>query len=231
MKHLLLFILVLLSFRLYGQRFQDYIVSNEGDTIFCTILGDIDWYRPRSHHVLFNFKYKNLVYNGYHGVIASVGKDSFLFYAAHQMKSYYQQNDHALRRYPFHPSEVPLRPKGSYRQFDLGKLAKLSSSDMYKFRYVMATPATEEVLAYPIKYNAPYQLFVTRIADIEGDSYRAYILSKGAEAYILASPRNLRRLAERKGIPNELWQQGGGDFKQKMLRLQFALNRLQGAGN
>ncbi len=97
----------------------------------------------------------------------------------------------------------------------------------HSFQCIMACPATDETLmGLPVKFNSPYQLYTCFLTDEEGEWFDCYILKKGKEIHFLAKWSQLRQLGEEKGLDPKFWKKGPGSFRDKVLRIQFALNQL-----
>lgn len=228
MKVLLLFIGIIISFSLYAQQGPDYVIMRgSGDTIYCDIMEDKTFYRPKKGEIEVTPRRNILYYNGFHAIMARIGKDSLLFVEASQISGYYQHNSLDLtqpfsRRNNRHP-----RPKGYYHSFDLGRRANYLKAG-FSFRHVLAIEADEETLeGYRPKFNSPYKIYACYLNNGDMEWTNAYLLKKDKDIYFLGSPADLRKTGKKLNLDSNLWQAGGGNFTQRVLRFQFALNQLQ----
>jgi len=211
----------------YAQQGPDYVIMrNSGDTIYCDIMEEKIFYRPQKTEFVLSPRRKIIDYNGFHGIIARVGKDSILFLESGQILGYYQHNSLIFENKRMLGITYNPRPMGYYSSFDLGKKANYVKVASF-FRYVLACEANEEMLGYKLKYNEPYHLYTCYLSDSEGYWIDAYILKKDTAIYFLGRWVHLRQAGKKLGIAPKLWRKGGRNFREAVLRFQFALNQLQ----
>jgi hypothetical protein len=227
MKYTLL-LLALFNLNLLNAQYRDFVIFNNGDTLFCDILENLIDYKVEEHELEIIYRRKIMWYNGFHGIIAKIGQDSFYFLESNQIKGYYQADDFVYeKRSGFHKRKIRYsehdRFSGFYKQFDLGKLAN-HNRGTYRFRFILATPANKKNLDYEIKFNSPFKLYICWMSIENSDYQLDFILSDGKDVIFISSLRQLIKASKKYNIPVNSWKRGGGRLRQFVLRFQFALN-------